>query len=77
MGFYRTTLMLDEAIYRRIKRMAVDRNQPIRAVVQEALRLFCEGRLPSSRKAGMPRFGRYRFRLKEGLRRADIYAERV
>lgn len=77
MGFRRTTIALDERLYRQVKRTAVDQDKTIREIVREALELFCQGRLAARQHPRMPRFGAYRFRIKGSLRRADIYEDRV
>lgn len=76
MSIRRTTVALDEGIYRQVKQAALTQDRSIREIVQEALRLFCEGRFLPSRVARRPRFGAYRFRIKGALRRADIYEDR-
>ncbi len=77
MGLRRTTLVLEEALYRQVKQVALDQDKSLRQVVQEALRLFCEGRLFPRRGTRMPRFGAYRFHVKGPLRRAQLYEDRV
>ena len=77
MGFRRTTVALEEGLYRQIKRRAVDLDRPIREIVQEALRLFCQGRTAVPTHKKMPNFGAYRFRLKGSLDRSEIYRGRV
>ena len=71
----RTTFMLDEELYRQVKRKAVDRGKPMRMLVEEALRMYLglAARRPMGRK---PSFGVYRFRVKGDLRRKTIYADR-
>jgi len=77
MGFRRTTVALDEELYRQVKRRAVDLDRPIREIVQEALRLFCQGRPAAPARRKMPNFGAYRFRVKGGLNRSEIYRDRA
>lgn len=77
MSVRRTTIALDENLYRQVKRMAVDLGRPMRELVQEAIRLFCEGRLFQQKPQRMPHFGAFRCKIRGGLRRADIYEDRV
>jgi len=77
MGFRRTTVALDEELYRQVKRKAIDLDRPIREIVQEALRLFCQGQQAASTHNKMPRFGAYRSRIKGSLSRAEIYRDRL
>ncbi len=77
MSLRRTTVALEDGLYRQVKRMAVDLGRPMRELIQEALRLFCEGRLLGRRPQRMPHFGAFRCKIRGGLRRADIYEDRV
>ena len=78
MGFRRTTVALDEELYRQVKRRAVDLDRPIREIVQEALRLFCQGRVTAAPgRHRMPRFGAFRSRIKGSLSRSEIYRDRL
>ena len=68
----RTTFMLDEELYREVKRKAVDRHQPMRALVEEALRTYLGLRVrgPAVRQ---PKFSLYRARVQGSLSRQDVY----
>ena len=77
MGFRRTTVVLDEELYRQVKRRAVDLDRPIREIVQEALRLFCQGRAAVPPRGRLPNFGAYRFHVKGRLTRSEIYRDRA
>jgi metal-responsive CopG/Arc/MetJ family transcriptional regulator len=73
---HRTTVILQDEVYREVKRKAIDRGRPMRALVEEALRAY----LGLARKRGNPRhprFGVYRFRVKGDLRRETIYGDRA
>ena len=72
----RTTMMLDDDLYRQIKRTALDYNRPMRALMTEALRMYL-GRLRRPRKAPLPKFGLYEARIVSSLRREEFYRERV
>jgi len=68
--------MLDEELYRQVKRKAVDRGRPMRALVEEAIRTY----LGLTQKPGpgkRPKFGVYNARVIGSLRRADIYKEHL
>ena len=69
----RTTLVLDDELYREVKRKAIDRGRPMRTLVQEALRMYLS--LPTPSRQSRPKFGVYRFRVKGDLRRETIYGE--
>ena len=71
----RTTLVLDEELYRAVKRKAVDRGRPVRALLEEALRMY----LGLSKKPGVrsPAFEEYLSRVAGPLRRSDIYGGRL
>ena len=73
----RTTLILDEELYRAVKRKAVDRGRPMRILVEEALRAYLAlGRAPRSARR-VPRFGVYAAAVKGPLTRKNIYGERI
>ena len=72
----RTTVMLDDELYRAVKRKAVDRGRPMRALVEEAIRRYlglARGRTPVTR----PKFRVFQARVLGSLRREDIYAEHI
>ena len=73
---HRTTFMLDEELYREVKRRAVDRGRPMRALVEEALRDYL-GVTRRGHKSPAPKFGVYPSRVVGSLRREDLYAERL
>lgn len=77
MGFHRTTVVLDERLYRQVKQTALQQDKTIREVMEQALAWFCQGRLPGRISGKMPRFGAYRFRLKGGVSRSEIYEDRL
>ena len=68
----RTTFVLDEELYRAVKRKAVDRGRPMRVLVEEAIRAYL-GLTPKRPISKIPKFGVYRTRIIGSLRRADIY----
>jgi hypothetical protein len=71
---HRTTVMLDDDLYREVKRTAVDRGRPMRALMEEALSIYLH-RAPGRTKAALPKFGVYPARVHGALRREDIYGE--
>ena len=77
MKLRRTTVVLEDGLYRQVKQTAVLNDRSIRDVVQEALRLFCAGRLAVGRSVRRPRFGTHRLGIRGSLRRVDLYGERV
>ena len=72
----RTTLILDEEVYRAVKRKAVDRGRPMRALVEEALRAYL-GLGAAPKRGRAPRFGVYKMNVIGSLRREDIYEEHL
>jgi len=68
--------MLDDELYREVKRKAVDRGRPMRTLVEEALRRYL-GLSPNRAKSSRPKFGVYRVAVKGSLSRQDIYDEYV
>lgn len=73
----RTTVVLEDSVYRQVKQAALDLDMTIRELVQEALRRFCEGRRGVRQTPRRPHFGAFQFRVKETLRRTDLYEDRV
>lgn len=73
---YRTTLVLDDELHRQLKRTAVDRRRPMRALVEEAIRAYLGGGQKSPMSKA-PQFGVYNARIIGSLRRADIYKEHL
>ncbi|MBI2885194.1 MAG: ribbon-helix-helix protein, CopG family [Candidatus Omnitrophica bacterium] len=73
---HRTTVDLDDQLYRAVKRKAVDQGQSMRTVMEEALRTYL-GMILGSRRRPQPKFGVYDVRIRSSLRREDIYAERL
>ena len=73
---HRTTVMLDDALYREVKRKAIDRGRPMRLLLEEALRTYL-GQPRPARKTSEPKFGVYQARIIGSLRREDIYAEHL
>ncbi|MBI3324268.1 MAG: hypothetical protein HYZ92_03215 [Candidatus Omnitrophica bacterium] len=70
----RTTLILDEALYRAVKRKAVDVGRPMRALIEEALRAYL-GLRPQPPEP--PTFGVYHARIRGSIRRRDIYDDHL
>jgi len=73
---HRTTLMLDEELYRAVKRTAVDRGRPMRALVEEALRTYL-GLGAKPKPGSVPKFGVYKAKVTGSLRREDIYKDYI
>ena len=73
---HRTTMVLDEVLYREVKRKAVDRGRPVRALVEEALRAYL-GLGKISPKAPRPKFRVFQARVLGSLTREEIYKEHL
>ena len=72
----RTTLILDEEVYRAVKRKAVDRGRSMRALVEEALRAYL-GLSKVGPKAPRPKFRVFQARVLGSLTREEIYKEHL
>ena len=72
----RTTMALDDELYRRIKREAVDRGRPMRRLVEEALRAYLGAPLRGG-QVPVPKFGVYQARVRGSLSRREIYDEHL
>jgi hypothetical protein len=72
---HRTTFMLDEKLYRAVKRKAVDRGKPMRVLLEEALRAYLGLTDEREGKSKWPQFGVYDIEVKGDLRRETIYGE--
>jgi len=68
--------MLDEELYREVKRKAVDRGQPMRKVLEEALKAYL-GLQGARGKKLRPKFGVYNAHVQGSLGREDIYREHL
>ena len=55
----RTTVVLDELLYREAKRAAVEQDKSLKEIIEEALRIFLRGGQQRMRKGAGPRFGVY------------------
>ena len=73
---HRTTFMLDDELYRQVKRKAVDRGRPMRVLVEEAIRAYL-GLGVKPRQGHVPKFGVYKMKVIGSLRREDIYEEHL
>lgn len=71
---HRTTVILDEELYRAVKRKAVDRGQPMRALMEEALRTHL-GLVENRSKIHLPKFGVYKAHVVGPWSRKEIYEE--
>ena len=70
----RTTVILDEQLYRNAKKTAVDQGQSFKQLLETALRNYLSKPLIiSPAKKKLPKFGVYRFKVKGDLRRETIY----
>lgn len=71
---HRTTIMLDTELYRAVKRKAVDEGQPMRRVVEEALKAYL-GAKRQHVKTQRLKFGVYRARVRGTLSRRELYED--
>lgn len=69
---HRTTLLMDDELYRTVKRSAVDRGRPMRTLVEEALRRYLGVQSRHARRTTV-RFGVYPGRVKGTCSRREIY----
>jgi hypothetical protein len=72
----RTTVLLEEDLYRQMKRRAVDRGTPVRRLVEDALKSYLgiNEETPTSHPLA---FGVYQGRIVGSLRREDLYREHL
>lgn len=73
MGNRRTTVVLDEILYRQAKRVAMEHDKSLKEILEEALRAFLRGGEP--RRTGGPRFGVYPGKARKDLRRETLYRD--
>ena len=72
----RTTVVLDEELYRRAKKTAVDQRQSFKRLLESALVSYLSKPLIiSPKKKKSPKFGVYRATVRGSLRREDLYDE--
>ena len=70
---HRTTVMLEEELYRRAKKTAIDQRQSFKQLVETALLKYLSRPLLIVSKKKSPKFRVYRFKMKGDLRRETIY----
>jgi hypothetical protein len=76
MGNRRTTLVLDESLYRQAKRVAVEQDKKLKEIFEEALRAFLMGgQQQGRRQVPGPRFGVYPGKPLMDLRRETLYRD--
>ncbi len=76
MGNRRTTLVLDESLYRQAKRVAVEQDKKLKEIFEEALRAFLMGgQQQGRRQVPGPRFGVYPGKPPMDLRRETLYRD--
>jgi len=69
----RTTVVLDELLYRQAKRAAVDQDKSLKEIIEEALRIFLRGGAAANEKGrrasfrGLSRKGPYEFEARDHL----------
>lgn len=70
---HRTTVMLDEELYRKAKKTAIDHRQSFTRFLEAALVSYLSKPLIISPKKKPVKFGVYRVKVKGDLRRETIY----
>ncbi|MEK7765415.1 MAG: hypothetical protein AAB368_04175 [bacterium] len=70
----RTTLILDEDLYRQVKRLAVDRDTRLKDVVREALVTYLAGGAAEPKPAA-PRHRTWRLDIQGSLSRRELYRD--
>lgn len=75
MGDRRTTVVLDENLYRQAKRVAVEQDRSLKEIIEEALRDFLRRGQQRRRRAAGPRFGVYRGKALTDLSREILYRD--
>ena len=71
-AMHRTTVLMDEELYRAVKRSAVDHGRPMRTLVEEALRRYLGLQGHRAHKTPL-RFGIYPARVKGTCSRQELY----
>lgn len=75
MGNRRTTVVLDENLYRQAKRAAVEQDKTLKEILEEALLAFLRGGQQRSGRAAVPRFRVYPGKAFTDLRRETLYRD--
>lgn len=73
MDYRRTTVVLEESLYRQAKRRALERDKTLKELIEEALRTFLRGGKQAGEVTKGPRFGVYPGKPLTDLRRETIY----
>ncbi len=75
MGNRRTTVVLEESLFRQAKRVAVEEDKSLKEIIEEALRAFLRGGQQRREPAAGPRFGVYPGKPLKDLRRETLYRD--
>lgn len=75
MGSRRTTVVLDESLYRQAKRLAVEQDKSLKEIIAEALRDFLKRGQRGVRRPAGPRFGVYPGKVLTELSRGTLYRD--
>ncbi len=75
MGDRRTTVVLDEGLYRQAKRVAVEQDKSLKEIIEEALRTYLRGGQQRRGQAAGPRFGVYPGKPLTDMRRETLYRD--
>lgn len=75
MGNRRTTVVLEESLYRQAKKGAVEMDKSLKEIIEEALRGFLMGDQGQRETVARPRFGIYPGKPTAATRREDLYRD--
>lgn len=73
----RTTLILEEGLYKQTKRLALDQDKHFKDVVRDALQAYVVGEGGQPTLGSPPPIRTWKLGIREPLRRRDIYEERL
>lgn len=71
----RTTVVLDEGLYRQAKRAAVEMDKSLKEIIEQALRGFLRGDRGRTERVAGPRFGVYPGKPTTDMRREALYRD--
>jgi len=73
MAIRRTTVVLEEDLYREAKRLAVEQDKSFKEIIEEAVRSFLRGASQPAARRSRSHFGLYPGRAVGDLRRETLY----
>lgn len=75
MGTRRTTVVLEENLYRQVKKLAVEQDKSLKETIEQALRALLRGGQQRRGRAAGPRFGLYPSKVLTDSRREALYRD--